>query len=119
ALEARANRMPMAIWRDGITGAPGGKAVDMTPAWTTPARCPHARGRNSGGKQLNRLGRKERPDFQPNLKVSGSNPVPATNRAVAKQNPASRPGFKFAGKELPSPRYQYLVTTGAGPNKLK
>ena len=31
--QALGNRTPMAVWRDGVTGALGDKAVDMT--WTT------------------------------------------------------------------------------------
>jgi len=44
--QALANRTLMAVWRDGVTGAFGEMAVDMTLRTTLP-RCPHAHSRNS------------------------------------------------------------------------
>ena len=45
--QALANRTPMAVWRDGVTGAFGAMAVDMTLRLDNAAACPHTHSRNS------------------------------------------------------------------------
>jgi hypothetical protein len=53
----------MAVWRDGITGAIGAKAVDMM---DNAKRCPHAHSRNNSSRQhvWLHIRRSERPRFQ-------------------------------------------------------
>ncbi len=72
---------------------PAGKPWTGRRAWPTPARGPHARGRGSGGKQLDRLRRKERPDFQPRNRPQRSRP-----RGPLQIIPASKPR---SGKSCP------------------
>ena len=62
--QALGNRTPMAVWRDGVTGALGDKAVDMTlrhgRSLDTVTRCPQAHSHNSNGQVLSRDGTTDR-----------------------------------------------------------
>jgi len=50
--QALAGRTPMAVWREGVSGALAGNAVDMSFAWTTLPRRPHAHRDHSSNRRL-------------------------------------------------------------------